>query len=427
MRARGLSGIGFAVCAAAFAAFGAHWLQNQDLDAVPDGDLAFSRYPLPPEENGFHSLRRAVGLLALSDRQSRQLVTDSQKRSWKPEQIRTLLERNADALQALDLTLGAPVFQVPDDMPPAEVLAWQKLTKLLIARAALAASEGKFWTAADDWQRILALSARIERAWGTSLLTAQVGFAMRERALDAINLYLERRMLSGAVSKALARILPTYRSEPKSWSQVWPVEYQRISKALATSAENTAFALDAHLGVPPLPLRLAPESYLFQLHRTQARFADFFRRRVREAGLPCSEKTEPVVPEVDLEAPWQGVAIADASNCTGALLFRMAVNYYREAEPTRCTADTRVVETAVLLALHAYESTREELPKNLQQLVPTYLAAVPLDPFDGKELRYVPEQRYVYSVGNNFTDEGGRPGARWDLSEPTLQLAEATP
>ena len=427
MRARGLLGIGLLCGGAVAVALGIYWLQNRDLVAVSDGDLAFSRYPLPPEENGFHSLRRAVRLLALSDRQSRRLVVDSESRDWKPDQVRTLVERNADALQALDLALEAPVFQIPDDASPAEVLAWQKITKLLTAWAALAISEGKLWTAADNWQRILALSARIERAWGTSLLTAEVGFAIRERALDSINLYLGRRTLSGAVSGALARILPAYRSDPKSWAQMWPVEYHRIAATLAKSPEATAFALDGHLGVPPFPLRLAPESYLFQPYRTRARFADFYRRRILEAALPCSQKTEPVVPEVDPEDPWRGVGLREASNISGALLFRTAVRRYREAEPKRCIADTWVVETAVLLGLHAYESAKGELPKNLQELVPEYIAAVPLDPFDGQELRYVPAARYVYSVGSNFTDEGGRPGARWDLAEPTLQLAEATP
>jgi hypothetical protein len=42
-------------------------------------------------------------------------------------------------------------------------------------------------------------------------------------------------------------------------------------------------------------------------------------------------------------------------------------------------------------------------------LVPNYLESVPIDPFDGKELRYKKlESGYVvYSIGENLSDDGG--------------------
>jgi hypothetical protein len=68
-----------------------------------------------------------------------------------------------------------------------------------------------------------------------------------------------------------------------------------------------------------------------------------------------------------------------------------------------------------------------ELPERLEQLVPEFLPAVPVDPFDGRPLRYSPsgEGYVLYSVGPDKADDGGRPNQRnrkrgepttWDVS-----------
>ena len=79
-----------------------------------------------------------------------------------------------------------------------------------------------------------------------------------------------------------------------------------------------------------------------------------------------------------------------------------------------------------LLALERYHLAHASLPETLDQLVPGYLAQVPLDPFDGAPLRYKRSDRgcVVYSVGEDGRDDGGkqepsketkRPSETWDL------------
>lgn len=68
------------------------------------------------------------------------------------------------------------------------------------------------------------------------------------------------------------------------------------------------------------------------------------------------------------------------------------------------------------IALRRYEIDHEgAIPSSLAELCPKYLAEVPLDPMDGKPLRYVPkaDRTYrLYSVGTDGTDDGG------DVSSP---------
>ena len=67
--------------------------------------------------------------------------------------------------------------------------------------------------------------------------------------------------------------------------------------------------------------------------------------------------------------------------------------------------------TATALAIRLYELDRGRRPETLDQLVPEYLPAVPIDPLatDGRRMSYRPDadSPVVYSVGRNQVDNGG--------------------
>lgn len=65
----------------------------------------------------------------------------------------------------------------------------------------------------------------------------------------------------------------------------------------------------------------------------------------------------------------------------------------------------------VELALHSYQSEKGAVPGRLQDLVPAYVATIPLDPFNGNPPVYrVGADGYqLYSVGPNRVDDGGMP------------------
>jgi hypothetical protein len=61
----------------------------------------------------------------------------------------------------------------------------------------------------------------------------------------------------------------------------------------------------------------------------------------------------------------------------------------------------------LLLAIRLFREETGRLPADLNELTPKYLAAVPLDPFDGKPFRYLPAKGVIYSVGEDTKDAGG--------------------
>ncbi len=81
--------------------------------------------------------------------------------------------------------------------------------------------------------------------------------------------------------------------------------------------------------------------------------------------------------------------------------------FLRDAEHS---ARVRVAQTA--MAVERYRLANQgQFPATLATLVPKYLEAVPVDPFDGEPLRFktLPGGYVVYSIGQDATDDEGTP------------------
>lgn len=68
----------------------------------------------------------------------------------------------------------------------------------------------------------------------------------------------------------------------------------------------------------------------------------------------------------------------------------------------------RIVVTAI--ALKRFQLKHGDLPGQLAELAPAYVPSVPLDPVDGKPLRYHPNPGgtfLLYSIGDDGVDNGG--------------------
>ena len=64
----------------------------------------------------------------------------------------------------------------------------------------------------------------------------------------------------------------------------------------------------------------------------------------------------------------------------------------------------------VAIAIERYRLKNNKLPDSLDKIVPDYIDSIPLDPYDGKELRYKKLDKgfVVYSIGEDQIDDGGK-------------------
>lgn len=92
---------------------------------------------------------------------------------------------------------------------------------------------------------------------------------------------------------------------------------------------------------------------------------------------------------------------------------------YSGRSAVRMEAEIALLRTGI--ALERYRLKHGVHPAALADLVPSYLPAVPIDPWDEKPLRYQLQpdgSPLVWSVGRDGIDEGGRPNRDPDLGDP---------
>jgi len=105
------------------------------------------------------------------------------------------------------------------------------------------------------------------------------------------------------------------------------------------------------------------------------------------------------------EALFRALKIPDLSDIFGDMGLSTAIRKTIQIETAR-----RVVVTAI--ALKRFQLKHGKLPETIGELAPEFLPSVPIDPYDGKPLRYHPnaDGRYLlYSVGDDGKDDGGDP------------------
>jgi hypothetical protein len=117
------------------------------------------------------------------------------------------------------------------------------------------------------------------------------------------------------------------------------------------------------------------------------------RQEDRSAELAASEARLPVIGRSVMRG---GLGQGDA-----VVYVRMArIHRWRWAQ-IRCTI--------AMLAVERYRKSHGKWPESLEALVPAWLERVPVDPYDGRALRYrrVADGAVIYAVGPDLTDNGG--------------------
>jgi hypothetical protein len=100
---------------------------------------------------------------------------------------------------------------------------------------------------------------------------------------------------------------------------------------------------------------------------------------------------------------------ADPTHKLGMVARGFAPRYHRTYQ-VALRAVARASCARVGLAVERYRQAQGQVPDTLDSLVPTYMASLPLDPYDGQPLRFrhLDTGYVVYSVGVDLQDDGGK-------------------
>lgn len=151
-------------------------------------------------------------------------------------------------------------------------------------------------------------------------------------------------------------------------------------------------------------------SLLGLMQKENVMHLDYFQRCIDAAQLPLEEREgEFGVISIDL---------ANEVSRYQLYIFSIASNIKVAEIDMRVIGTLRCAETA--LAIERYRLKYDSLPESLEDLVPEFMEAVPLEPFDGEPLRYIrhADGGYtVYCIGDDWVDNGGL--SREQMAEQT--------
>lgn len=147
-------------------------------------------------------------------------------------------------------------------------------------------------------------------------------------------------------------------------------------------------------------LALGPVRVLGLLKRDSVSYLDIMQDCIDTTDLPAPERL----------AAAKAIAQAVEQGERGGIFTRLLVPALSRVMELEIKAQAHRLAAYCALAVEQYRLGTGHLPESLDKLVPQYLDAVPLDPFDGKPLRYrlLNPGFVIYSVGEDLSDDGGQ-------------------
>jgi hypothetical protein len=404
------------------------WLQVLGIDEplADDSDLRVQREPIPADDNAYTHFVRASDILmhVLTDMQSEdvadrplpeceeglephdlpQLLYEIlEARRFDTAAAENLLSRSSEVFAAFRQGMAAPYCQAPE-------VRWLNVDDLrlgaLILLGRLVALEARCMREAKRPSDALACSLELARFGhrlqqaGGPLILCVTGMSLKSTGAYEASRRLSHGGLSPGELKEAASMLADLADSTESLRHALKVEYVFCSSAIIALCSG-------RLDPETFEARAAgetPPAWQFRPNETQRLLAERVRVLMANAAEPFARMSElpPLIPKGD----WKHCTVL-RGNALGRIQIMLVIPTLKASLVLKCQNTTRTHTAISSLAVQAFVRETQRLPRQLGELVPDYLDAVPLDDFDGKPLRYSREKKILYSVGEDLKDDGG--------------------
>jgi len=406
--------------------------------AEPFDVAAFVGDEIPPAENAFTDYRQAVQMRqrlmqAYQQRSAVEPINQDEvyKGGWEAadEPMRVWLEEHREALA---VWRRGTEKQRALDQSPADMTFATLLTEIqeMRAFARLALVDQMRCQHEGDVDEAWRLARATYRSGGHAsrrgpMIQGLVGFALHNMAAGGMQRWAEHPAVTADQLRAALVQVKADSALYESESNTLKAEYLVLRNSMTGS--NWAGVIGPVIGGPlddaimPAPIA---HGFLWMLGEPEltVRFdRQIVANQIREVDKPLSERrkptgsgfamlfdTDPTVVRVpgELDANQLDRAVKTS------ILSKMLLPATKQFDIAVLRFRGRQTALEVMLAAQAYRRDKGEFPESLDELVPQYLEAVPLDPCDsnGGRLLYRRDSAtsaVVWSVGDDGNDDGG--------------------
>jgi hypothetical protein len=297
-----------------------------------------------------------------------------------------------------------------------EHASWPHVRILLQARSIYLLRHGDEAAAFAAAVDIAEMSRRMQElwAWPSYMQRSQ---EMHMAAVQTMAELLQKTLLNSAA-------LRTYQEE---FMQCEPSDsiLQDAFRGFYIHEKSLMFGEKAGVPLDTLPRGITqerPARLFFKKNETLSLFADVFRQLRNEIVMPPFSVFGPTAQSATYSG--RNRSFSFLPNGAGQAYFADRIDTYIDI-PTRHTlAKARHHLVVALFATRRFIADQQRMPTGLSELKPSYLMEVPSDVFSGEHLCYDAIKGLIFSVGDDFRDEGGRvtQPPLLDPAEPTVEI-----
>lgn len=316
-----------------------------------------------------------------------------------PDVKKSIVKHNAQTLRILrrgfDFKCQSPVMKTFFDDKPGEMANMRYLARLLMIESDTKTSESN-WNGAVNCQ-LDAMRLGADYPHGGVLIHDLVGMAIQTIARQ--KLWAEVDLLNARDAKTAAARLEIISDHYTDFADIIRGETSVSSDTLKRMCEGKLTSEEDRLTkFKQASIFALPKSTKDQGLRASAVFS---KRCIASCAVPFAMKR----------------SILPTPTRTNNPVIRLVESDNESLDATRYLHLKNQANNALLtasLALRAYNYEHKAYPKTLQELVPSYLKKLPMDPFAiNAPIRYRPSGAYyvLYSLGPDCRDNGGTPFA----------------
>ena len=385
------------------AVLAAWWWPGGSLAPFDDSDLRPVQASLAEDDNAWPALLAAAEHLRWPAELGKRSGHFAAPDTWEADRVAELLAENQEAWRWLETALARDGIRVPAPQAFADdydyLADWRRLATLALIRAEDLFRSGREAEAVAAVIEVVRLGHTLQDSGGV-LIHYLVGASISRAALEKLQALTAQTSLPPEALRESIRQLAPCGVSTEGLANVLKNEYRMTLEFLVDlAAGRVNEAPISAWGQLAMGIGSKP---FFSIARSRERLAGLARAAVADVDRPYAD-TGRAGRAVPTEDP-SPLRLILSGNAIGNVLIDMLSPAWERVLINKCREQVRHRATLLLLALKAYHAEHGDLPDTLEELVPKYLTAVPLDDFDGQPLRYLKAERRIYSVGAQSID-----------------------
>jgi len=402
----------------------------KDIAPTEAPDLTLPIVSIPKDQNSYYDLMEASEALDIPENFYSKITLYNEsknKNEWNATLVKKTLSDNKEALAHLATASKKSAYQDPSFADPSTfsfntILPPFRLFRDLIELNALQATSlakgGKYREAIDQALQTLRVAEQITESQGT-LISYLFSTSLHKTGIMHIQDMVNTTDIPTKDLAYLISSLDDYSSSREDLTRVLKAEFAMTMSTINmlqgdSAAENIRKeSLEFGGGLSggdeakellfPSMISGMNKDFYLKPNKTQKYFVDSTRATLVDVNQSCTKLTADY--HDDASSAYNNpknnklIFLPFTENAIGKELFNLSVYDLRPTLNISCLNNYQTQAVRALAAIKAYKNDTGAYPASLSDVVPKYLASVPIDPYTGGELMYFSDKKIIDSLG----------------------------